>query len=488
MFCRYCGKEISDSAAFCPGCGKKCTPPKQQDSNGQQSTQAVQQTTRNVQRSAQNGQQMLQQNMHDRPPQKKRNRTWVAVAAICAVVLVAALTVAFLFMAHRRSEKPEAAKDGENTQEALLNENKPDETAPARTEPTQTEENKSEEETETAANETLVAAADALTEQDKKEIDTLIYYLFWQNQNLTGQVPFGTDEQIHLSYLLINGNEISGLQQIVKQGTNADFSITEENMELLIGSLAGDQAATVQDVRNASEYTYQNGQFSGLYADGDIDVYYPEIHTYEITTKDGNLIVKSFANIGFMWSYSKPFRKIETVLAPNAKSIFGGYSVVSCTISDLDRAVGTVTADSVLPDEFGNSYTADRAFDRNPATAWVEGADGLGVGAGIRVQLPGMQTVYGISVLPGYWKSQELLQKNGVPASLEITFSDGTGYTMDLETAIPEGVTVPDANECYQYLMFDAPVTTSEIQIRIKSATAGNTYEDVAISEIELLK
>lgn len=104
------------------------------------------------------------------------------------------------------------------------------------------------------------------------------------------------------------------------------------------------------------------------------------------------------------------------------------------------------------------------------------------------MQLSGEQKVYGISVLPGYWKSQELLQKNGVPASLEITFSDGTVYTMNLKTAVPEGVTAPDANECYQYLMFDAPVLASEVQIRIKSATTGNKYEDVAISEIELIK
>lgn len=134
----------------------------------------------------------------------------------------------------------------------------------------------------------------------------------------------------------------------------------------------------------------------------------------------------------------------------------------------------SVTASSYLSEPNLNLYhTPERTVDGSLSTAWVEGIDGSGVGESISFTFDQTYLVSGMHINAGYQKSEELYWMNARPASLTVTFSDGTQQTVLLR----------DVN-ARQDIAFGAPVETQSIRLTIASLYEGTTYADTVISEV----
>ena len=181
------------------------------------------------------------------------------------------------------------------------------------------------------------------------------------------------------------------------------------------------------------------------------------------------------------------------------------YHVSSAEPADNPAGYFTYAeASSVLEPQFGYSYDASNVLDGDPGTAWVEGADGLGIGESVTLYSDTPQKVHGIRILEGYMKNQDIYDKNSVPYRFRLEFSGGTV----IETNPQEVLSSPDtagvlasrknkmaledgltADEIKQQNMEDfisigGEVETTYIKITILDVEPGTKYEDTAISEI----
>ena len=152
-----------------------------------------------------------------------------------------------------------------------------------------------------------------------------------------------------------------------------------------------------------------------------------------------------------------------------------GYSIQSLRKLDMDtRITGlTATASGILKND--SQYGAGQVLDGSKKTAWVEGANGLGINEWIRLDTDdgSNMTVRTIELQLGYQKSESTLSKNGWPTKLRIQAADGWEKTVEFQ----------DYNDV---ILLDQPLTTPWVRFTVEAAEAGTSYEDVAISEISL--
>ena len=163
-------------------------------------------------------------------------------------------------------------------------------------------------------------------------------------------------------------------------------------------------------------------------------------------------------------------------LVENPDSIFSGYSlktiypvIPSTTIKGL-----TAEASSFVPADTA-SYGPDMAVDGRVDTAWNEDAEGVGIGEWIEIHTPNdeVMPITGLHILDGYQKSEELFASNGRPTKVSIELSDGT---------------VMEANLWYDdYILLGKVAEANWVKVTILEAEAGADWEDVCITEIELL-
>lgn len=175
----------------------------------------------------------------------------------------------------------------------------------------------------------------------------------------------------------------------------------------------------------------------------------------------------------------------------------------------------TVSASSQLSSP-SNAYTPERAFDRHFRTAWVEGAEGNGIGEWISLSFRSLfhdaralhkaekelenneeapddafvmrPRLKGIVIIPGYAKSDTLFQKNNRPktirAELEFTNAEGTPEKQTYRLRLDD-VLRP------QFLLFDGLEEKDlfgicRLKLIIEEVYLGTHYQDACISEIKL--
>lgn len=139
-------------------------------------------------------------------------------------------------------------------------------------------------------------------------------------------------------------------------------------------------------------------------------------------------------------------------------------------------AVSGASATSYLVEtKYNLSHGPENVIDGTLSNAWVENASGQGEGEAVTLELDGTYMVSGFTINAGYQKNADLYKKNSRPASLRVTFSDGTSQDVSLEDYYGE-----------QTLTFDPAVATSSVTFTIQSVYAGNKYQDTVISEISL--
>ena len=132
------------------------------------------------------------------------------------------------------------------------------------------------------------------------------------------------------------------------------------------------------------------------------------------------------------------------------------------------------------------TYGAANVIDSSNQIAWVEGADGDGVGEWIQVYLPQQTTLTGLRIKNGYWKSERHLLKNTRVARVLVSFSDGASEEFvlyDPQERLP-GVLQTNGQE----LLFLRPHTSDYIKIIILAVYRDGAEEnDTCITEIEPL-
>lgn len=130
-----------------------------------------------------------------------------------------------------------------------------------------------------------------------------------------------------------------------------------------------------------------------------------------------------------------------------------------------------VTASSVRYSVQSNTYFPANVIDGSRQTAWIEGADGPGLGEWLLFDFGRDVTLHRVIVLPGYFKSSDIWKLNNRLARATLYFSDGTSRLVDF----------PDRMERQSLDL--GPVKTRWVRLEIAGVHSG-TDPDTAISEV----
>ncbi|HJN72798.1 MAG TPA: hypothetical protein QGF58_02590 [Myxococcota bacterium] len=155
----------------------------------------------------------------------------------------------------------------------------------------------------------------------------------------------------------------------------------------------------------------------------------------------------------------------------------GGVRFLDSKGEDLNvlppRHVGAeVRASSTL--EPADAYHTLYLVDSRTDFGWVEGAKGTGAGESLSITLDEEVELHGVRLWNGYQRSEDHFKKNARLKKVTLSFDTGS---VTLE--------VPDAMGPSE-LSFD-PVKTRSLKLTIDEVTPGSRYEDLVISELELI-
>ncbi len=160
-----------------------------------------------------------------------------------------------------------------------------------------------------------------------------------------------------------------------------------------------------------------------------------------------------------------------------------------------------IKASSTLAPQGANTYSTDNLFDQDPATAWVEGAEGTGEGVTITCKFKYPIPLVGLGVLNGYTKSAYIYEINGYVTLLKVEAwghnSEGAPrkFENEYELDAPEYAGFsPDFYYTYvQYLdgiFADTypPIQVDQLRLTILNGVGGSKYDDICISELYLIQ
>ncbi len=131
----------------------------------------------------------------------------------------------------------------------------------------------------------------------------------------------------------------------------------------------------------------------------------------------------------------------------------------------------TASASSVRLAVQSNTYYASNAMDGKRTTAWIEGADGPGIGEWIRFDFDHEINLHRILIQPGYFKSPYFWAQNNRLATVRAEFSDGSSRELHFDDRMEaEKIDV-------------GSIRTRWVRLVIESVYYG-TDPDTAISEV----
>lgn len=134
-------------------------------------------------------------------------------------------------------------------------------------------------------------------------------------------------------------------------------------------------------------------------------------------------------------------------------------------------SISAIEATSCLS-EYDMTHSAERIHDGTLEQAWVEGAEGQGIGESVTVYFDDYYVIHNLIINAGYQKSEELYYKNSRPYILKVYYSDGG--TELIELADFYGT---------QNIVLSYGAATNSIELEIESVYEGNKYQDTVISE-----
>jgi len=146
-----------------------------------------------------------------------------------------------------------------------------------------------------------------------------------------------------------------------------------------------------------------------------------------------------------------------------------------CSSRAQAAAGGVACVSSVLDPQFGNRYGPGNLVDVNPATAWVEGVKGDGVGEAFVIRFKAPATVSRLHLMNGYNKNRDIFIKNNRVRSFVVTTSGGQSF--DVSMSDESG---------WQTIELPSPVEATWIALEIGDVFRGSKYRDTAISELRI--
>ncbi len=144
-------------------------------------------------------------------------------------------------------------------------------------------------------------------------------------------------------------------------------------------------------------------------------------------------------------------------------------------LTSLARA----NASSILPEEDISGlglvrYDPVKAIDGDPATSWVEGVTGAGIGEQLTLTFPRPIVITRFGIRVGFDRDDNIFYKNHRVHRARLLFSGGV--SQDVQFQDRRGI---------QYLSI-ASVATTSIVIVIEDVYPGSTYDDTPIAEVEV--
>lgn len=132
--------------------------------------------------------------------------------------------------------------------------------------------------------------------------------------------------------------------------------------------------------------------------------------------------------------------------------------------------------------KYQENYHPTYVLDDDPSTAWVEGAEGDGVGEALTVPVSALKAAKALRLVitPGYQKSKGLFAANGTPTALELVVRDANDkvtMTKALAVAAKWGAQT-----------FDVPLSggLASVTLIVKDVKPGTKYRDTCISDVQL--
>jgi len=140
----------------------------------------------------------------------------------------------------------------------------------------------------------------------------------------------------------------------------------------------------------------------------------------------------------------------------------------------VELPVADVRASSYIEPSAERTYGPDNLIDGDPATAWNEGAEGLGEGEWVRLHFETPVIPARLEVANGYQRDEERYTGNGRIEQMTVKYSDGTSQTVELED-----------RQGFQEVPL-VPKETEWLLLTAESVYPGSTWEDLALSEIRV--
>ena len=154
------------------------------------------------------------------------------------------------------------------------------------------------------------------------------------------------------------------------------------------------------------------------------DILEPEL----LSLQPGNVVIRRRAN----WIAFVVVALVTLILSVGATTwLYRGQE--RADLSTAPRVRITANASSVRSAMGSLTYLPDHAIDGNPATAWVEGVDGPGIGEWIRFDFDRYVEVLRMRLAPGYFKSSQSWARNNRLAMVTIDLSDGSSRAWSLD-------------------------------------------------------
>lgn len=165
-----------------------------------------------------------------------------------------------------------------------------------------------------------------------------------------------------------------------------------------------------------------------------------------------------------------PFREAEPVAQPT-------FDEEAYPERPERLTVASVSASSTLPSEGDASYEPAMAADGDISTAWNEGAPGAGDGESLTFHLDERSWVEEIVIWNGDQEDERAFRANARASTVLLAFDeDGPRFEVDLDPGTgPQVVDLPD------------PVLTRRVTLRALEVVPDDRYDDLAISEVEIL-
>jgi hypothetical protein len=132
--------------------------------------------------------------------------------------------------------------------------------------------------------------------------------------------------------------------------------------------------------------------------------------------------------------------------------------------------------------KYEENYHPSYVLDDDPKTAWVEGAEGDGIGESLTIPVSALRSARALRlvIFNGYQKSQALLSANAAPKQLTVTVRGPGGQQSARQQLTLERKMGPQS--------FELPVSggVSEVVLTIDSVHAGSKYRDTCVSDVQV--